>query len=240
MKRLILWAALPALLLTACNCQNTPDEEGLLTVRAEAEVRVPPDRAALGLAVTHRTSDLQAGREYMLTTLQNLQNYLKEQGTQAKNFKIQQIRITPLYRDAAAYSAAGANASGVQTQYEFEQSFTVTLEDPAQYEALLYGLLERGVNRVEGVEFYSSDMRKYRDQARLDALKAAQEKAHLLARAAGVKTGKIISLEETTAPVYFLSAANAVQNISSDAIGQELGTGLISVKASVSLSYEIE
>lgn len=43
-----------------------------------------------------------------------------------------------------------------------------------------------------------------------------------------------------TSPVYYLSASNAVQNLSGGGTDGELGSGLISVKASVSLSYEIE
>ena len=90
------------------------------------------------------------------------------------------------------------------------------------------------------MEFYSSEIRKYRDEARLAALQAAQEKAALLARAAGIKTGQIKALEEMPSPVYYLSASNAVQNLSGGGTDGELGSGLISVKASVSVSYEIE
>ena len=236
MKRLLyLW---PLLLLAACGGNPASAPEGLLKVNAEAEVRVQPDRAALALSVVRRTADLREGREAMKNIMADIETYLREQGTEGKNFKIRQIRIMPLYRDYD--SPANAGNTLPQAQYELEQSFTVTLEDPAQYESVLYGLLEHGVNRVEGVEFYSSEIRKYRDEARLAALQAAQEKAALLARAAGIKTGQIKALEEMTSPVYYLSASNAVQNLSSGGTDGELGSGLISVKASVSVSYEIE
>ena len=45
--------------------------------------------------------------------------------------------------------------------------------------------LGAGANEVINVEFYLSDLRKYRDQARELATKAAQEKAQDLAAAAG-------------------------------------------------------
>lgn len=238
MLKNVILCILGVLLTVGCVPPDDKRENGVLSVRAEAEVRVQPNRAALSLAVIHRVKDLQAGREYMQKTLQNLENFLKQQGTQAKNFQIQQIRITPLYRTGGVSETKTLQTD--EPQYEFEQSFTVTLEDVSAYEGLLYGLLQRGVNRVTDVEFYSSEIRKYRDQARLNALKAAQEKAAQLARAAGVETGRILSLEETSSPAYFLSASNAVQNAFFPETETELGTGLISLKAAVSVSYEIK
>ena len=68
-------------------------------------------------------------------------------------------------------------------------------DDPGpKFEDLLSDALEAGVTHVQGIEFRTTELRKHRDRARSLALKAAQEKAELLADGAGRKIGKAISI----------------------------------------------
>ena len=70
--------------------------------------------------------------------------------------------------------------------------------------------------------FYTSELRKYRDQARDLAMKAASEKAQALANAAGAQTGCVLNINENSWS-YFnglwggrnnsLMTQNVVQNI---------------------------
>jgi len=57
-------------------------------------------------------------------------------------------------------------------------------------------VMSAGANRVDGIEYQSSELRKYRDQARDEATKAAKEKAVALAQALGNQIGKTYSIEE--------------------------------------------
>ena len=107
--------------------------------------------------------------------------------------------------------------NGTKTQqetvrYELSQTFTITLEDPAEYEDVLYALLEMGINRVENVSFYSTQLRQARDEARKLAVQYAREKAALLAEAADIRLGKIVNISENTAaqwPTPRLAARNS-------------------------------
>ena len=57
---------------------------------------------------------------------------------------------------------------------------------------------QAGANQVVNVEFYTSELRKYRDQAREMAMKAASEKAGALSQAAGADTGCVLNISENS------------------------------------------
>ncbi len=76
------------------------------------------------------------------------------------------------------------------------QTLTVTLRDLSRLDAVVESLIKAGANRVDSIEYENSDLRKYRDQARDLAVKAAQEKAQALAHALGQEVGKAYSIEE--------------------------------------------
>lgn len=235
MKKLL--CVLPAALcLAACCPGQRPAQPRTLSVSAEAEIKVSPDRVALTMGISRRTKELQEGREELAQAMQRVQNWLKEQQTDPNAFQLLRLSVTPVYRYEPSLSATDSPA---QAGYDFTQTFTLTLKDPAEYQKILYGLLELGINRVDDVSFYSSEILKYRDEARLAALEAAQRKAALLAGGAGVELGEILSLSESGGPVYYRAVSNAVQN-SADGAGAGEELGFISVKASVSLTRAIK
>jgi hypothetical protein len=105
------------------------------------------------------------------------------------------------------------------------------------------------------VEFYLSDLRKYRDQARELAMVAAGEKAEDLAKAAGASADCVLSISENTWSYFSggwwgrnnnLWTQNTVQNIptaNGPGDSSEFGPvnlGMISVRAEVSASYALK
>ena len=121
-----------------------------------------------------------------------------------------------------------------------------TLRDVTRAEGLLSELLDFGVWRINSISFSTSQMRKYRDQARALAMKAAQEKAAALAGAVGQKIGRAITIEEE-APAR---AGYALPNASSNAVAFDRGDsadsegtlalGLIKVSARVTVKFELD
>jgi uncharacterized protein YggE len=120
---------------------------------------------------------------------------------------------------------------------------------------------QAGANQVVDVEFYTSELRKYRDQAREMAMKAASEKANALAQAAGASTDCVLNINENSWS-YFNSrnwwsggqnqnlwTQNAVQNVqpatpsSSETPSSDdspVSAGQISVRAEVSVSFALK
>lgn len=219
----------------------------LMSVSADAEVRVKPDRAAITFGLFEKTDNLRRGAERLNAVAKQVADYCRTRGIEDRFIQTDRLHITPVYLNQTTYAKNGVKSETEQLQYELAQTFTITLEDPAQYEDVMYALLGMGINRVENVSFYSTQMRRYRDEARRLAVKHAREKAELLAEAAGIRLGKTVNVAENTAPAWpaaRYAASNVSQNITEGAAGDNLlptpATGMISVKAAVTLTYKIK
>jgi uncharacterized protein len=122
------------------------------------------------------------------------------------------------------------------------QSLSVTVRDLSKLDGVTDAVMSAGANRIDGIEYQSSELRKYRDQARDEATKAAKEKALALAQALGNQVGKTYSIEEVPQSDGYSIMNGLVPNVaipdkrasaSSTAPGQLTGT------ASVIVSFDL-
>jgi len=225
-----------------------PGDKQLFSVSANAEIYVKPDRVHMTLGVSERSKDLHAAKERMSGTLKKAIAFCKAKGIQDKYIQTSYISIYPDYR----YDDDRTRT--VLRHYALTQTFTVTLENPELYETLLYSLLDMGINNVEHISFATSELRKYRDEARLAAVRAAREKAKLLTDAAGIKLGKAVNIQEIQqrmTPSFRLgrgSQSAASQNVAfysegdvpAEGAGEGFAVGTIPVRAEVIVTYELE
>lgn len=243
MKKLFVFV-LTALLLPVYGAQAA---ENYMRVSADAEVRIKPNRAAITFGLIQKTANLRDGAARLNQVAQQVTAYLLKRGVEDRFIQADGLSIRPVYTEEPVYTNTGRRSGKEKLEYELSQMFTVTLEDPSQYEDVLYSLLDMGVNRVENVSFYSTDTRSARDTARRLAVKYAREKASLLAESAGVKLGKITNVQEDAVPGWpgaRYAASNVSQNVYGGALAGEESvspaTGMISVKAAVTLTYKVK
>jgi len=223
---------------------SKPNDKQIFSVTANAEIFVKPDRMHVTFGVSDRSKDLLSAKDRMNEILKKAISFCRANGIQEKSIRTSQICIRPEYR----YD--DEKTKNLLRYYELTQTFTVTLENPDTYEPLLYGLLNMGINKVENVSFTTSELRKYKDEARLAAVKAAQEKAKLLTDAVGIKLGKVINIQEGQ-PVgyqpYNRLSQNTVLEANANAYGYgrespegSFALGTIPVRAEVTVMYELE
>jgi uncharacterized protein YggE len=122
---------------------------------------------------------------------------------------------------------------------------TITVRDLAKLDTLLESLIKAGGNRIDSIGYETSDLRKYRDQARDMAVKAAREKAGALAKALGQDIGRAQSIEEVMESGY--QSTRQIQNallanVRSENVSMEapsIAVGQKSISASVMVSFEL-
>ncbi|WP_428897043.1 hypothetical protein Dip518_000828 [Parelusimicrobium proximum] len=250
MKKYLAVLAASAMLCGISVNMQAKEEKEIFRVSADAEVRIKPNRVAITFGVSEKTESLQKGKDSMKKVISQSLDFCRKNGVKDKFIQTENIYISPTYETKYIYNkVTGKEEREERLMYNLSQTFTVTLEDLSKYDALLYGLLDKGVNRVESITFYSTEMRKYRDDARLLAVKHAKDKADLLTKAAGIKLGKVKNIsEDNYSSIYWggmkRGMSNMSQNMTQNYDGGEessdLAAGMISVKAAVTLSYEID
>jgi uncharacterized protein YggE len=215
-------------------------------VSGTAVVNVIPDRVLIQLGVQSNGATPQMVEAANSATVDKVIQALTRLGIEEKDIVTDWYVIEPLYDDYSSLYIKG---------YRINNMVAITLRDISQVNKVMIAALNAGANQVVNVEFYLSDLRKYRDQARQMAMKAAQEKAQDLAAAAGAQTGCVMNINENTWSYYNggwygqnrdLWTQNAVQNVApaggesalSDAGPVNLGQ--ISVRAEVSASFSLK
>jgi len=223
------------------------DSSRSLQVSGAAVVNVTPDRAMIQLGVQSNASTTRAVQEANTAAIEKVMQAIQELGVEPKDIATDRYIIEPVYESYDSLYIKG---------YRINNIIAITLRDVSLASRVIAVALEAGANQVVNVEFYTSELRKYRDQARELAMKAAGEKARALARAAGAETGCVLSITENTWSSYNgwyfgrdrnLWAQNVVQNVAPSggsagqgSEGEPVSLGQISVRAEVGVSYGLK
>jgi uncharacterized protein YggE len=221
---------------TATVLADDPPGVRLITVTGEAEVKVAPDEVVFDITVQSLNKDLKTAKNQTDDRLKKVMDLTRKYKVQAKDVQTDYIKLEPRYR--------GNDESRLFLGYSVRKDLVFTLRDVTQAEEVLSELLESGISRINSVTFQTSEMRRYRDQARAMAIKAAQEKAVALTAQIGQKIGKAYSIEEE-APSRGLAmqnySSNAMVGIGGDSSESEgtLALGQIKVSARVTVQFEL-
>ncbi len=215
-------------------------------VSGTAVVNVVPDRALIQLGVQSNGLTPQRVEDVNTATITRVISAIKALGIPAQDIATDWYVIEPLYDDYDSLRITG---------YRIYNVIAITLREIQKANEVIAEALGAGANQVVNVEFYTSQLRTYRDQARDLAIRAATEKAEALAGAAGAETGCVLTINENTWS-YFnggwygsnrnLWTQNVVQNAapgSGDGALSEAGPvslGKISVRAEVSISFGLK
>jgi hypothetical protein len=173
--------ALCATLIPSLFAQDNCSHPRIISVTGNAEIKVAPDEVTLTLGVDSHDKDLAIAKVENDKRIKKLLNLAHASGVDPKNIQTSALSMGPEYSDQKIPQLLG---------YQVSQTVTVTLTDLSKYEDLMTNSLRAGVNRVDGINFFVADPRKYREEARLQAVRVAREKAKAMAAELGQTIGK--------------------------------------------------
>ena len=111
--------------------------------------------------------------------------YLKSSGVDEKDVKTQYLQLNKNYDyKTKTYS------------YVANQTLKILIRDLEDYSNLMNGLLDTGINRIQGIVFDASNRKELEKQARVKAIQYAKEKAQLYATTLGQQIGKAVHISE--------------------------------------------
>ncbi len=230
------------------------DPRPQITVTGEATVYVKPDKIEMRFGITTDDLELTKAKSQNTEIFKKARQTIKELGVAEKDVCTDHLFTEPRWE--YPYDIVRKNFLG----YFVRNNFVITLSETEKIEPLLDGLLQAGVNNVYDMEFQTSELKQYREEARESAVKAAKEKADKMAAVLGEKVKSVIDLQEN--PVssnyyfsswwggYARSGSSMTQNYVSTHYdeapgnsGSDEGTvavGKLAVRAKVTITFELE
>ena len=237
----------PAAALSPEPAQEACDSSRSVQVSGTAVIYVTPDRALIQLGVQSNGATPDETRNANAKEIQQVINAVQALGVEAKDIATDYYIVYPVYEDYNSLVIKG---------YRIDNTVSITLKDVSLADDVIVAALKAGANEVQDVQFYTSQLRLYRDQARDLAVKAAGEKAQALAGAAGAQAGCVLSVNENTWSHYYgtwrggrqaaLWAQNVAMNTSpsqeAPALSEDspISLGQIVVQAEVRASYSLK
>lgn len=228
------------------NAVSLPEfASGGITVTGNAQVLVVPDEVILTLGIETNHKVLSTARRDNDQVMEEVLQIANRYGVKPEYIQTDFINIEPRYING---EHRPENFEG----YFVRKTVVIKLKDISQFEGLYGDVLEAGVNYIHGIEFRTSELRKYRDQARSMAIQAAREKAVAMAGELDQKIGRVKMIQENStdwwgsySSWWYRSSGFAYQNVVQEAGGSgvdldgSLAPGQISVTAGVTVEFEL-
>lgn len=218
-------------------------EPPLITVTGQAEVRVPPDEVLFTLAVENVDKDMLVANNKTDDSVKQILAIARKYDVKPEDVQTSQISVQPKYNTDDIEYEARRGVKRVLIGYQVSKTVAIRLRDILRFDVMLADILKAGITRLSNLEFRDSQLRKHRDEARRMAIRAAKEKATLLAGEIGQSIGPAYSITETSGNDY--GRSNATQNVSGFIAGDmassdsAISPGSISVTAQVTVRFRL-
>jgi len=233
MKPFTILIAVFAFALAATADERLPPK--VVRVTGVSEVKIVPDRAVIELGVEKQNVSASLAKGSADAAARRILTSLHQNGVDAKDIQTTYLSLQPQFD----------YRKGMRISYFVaQQTMSVTLRDLAKLDTVLDSLIKAGGNQINSIQYETSDLRHYRDEARDLAVKAAREKAQALARALGQEIGKAYSIEEIPESADGFSAG-LMSNVefapakTRGPVGPSTAVGEKKVSASVVVSFDL-
>jgi len=224
----------------AASAQNNV-EPPLITVTGQAEVRVPPDEVVFTLAVENVDKDMVVASKRTDDIVRQILAIARKNNVKAEDVQTSHISVQPKYNTDDLPYESRDKVKRVLVGYEVSKTVAIRLREIARFDDLLADVLKAGITRLSNLEFRDSQIRKHRDEARRMAIRAAQEKAKLLAGEIGQSIGPAYSITEESGVDYARSMNQNVTTTTGASSDSDSATapGTISVTAQVTVRFRL-
>jgi uncharacterized protein YggE len=205
------------------NIQATVD------VMGEGIVKVAPDEVTINVQVENKGQNPIALKQKNDFIINDILAFIKNMNIADKQVQTEYVRLNKNYDyQTKIYS------------YVANQSISIHLKNLELYETLMNGLMERGINRIDGVSFSTSKIKELKSQARIKAIENAKMKAEEYTKVLNQSIGKAVSISEFNNTNYPGPVNKKTMMLSSDASGMEqqtISVGEIEVITKVNVSF---
>ncbi len=222
-KKSALFVVLLTTLFMTAQTQPLPTVD----VTGKGIVRVVPDEVTITVRIENTGTNAKEVKQENDRIVNEVLSFVKRMKISDKDVSTQYIRLNKNYE----YNTKTYN-------YAANQSIAIKLRKLKDYEELMDGLLESGINRIDGISFSASNKDELESEARKKAVANAKTKAEEYARVLDQTIGKAISISEYRAsnapsPMYRTMAMDS----QASAGQQTIAAGEMEIIVTVNISF---
>jgi len=202
-----------------------------ISVSGEGKIKAIPDQVFISIAVETKGTNATDVKKQNDATIEKALQFITKFKVPKSDVQTKSISLNPQYD----YEKKKRN-------YNATQTIEILLKTITQYDGLMEGLVDAGINRINGVEFKTSKLIEYQSEARKLAMKEAKLKAEDYVFVLGQKVGKAITITDNTQnfypqPMYAMKTMAMDQEV---ATRETLAIGEINITATVNVSFLLE
>lgn len=220
--------------LAACGSGSvapTAETHTGITVSASGKVKVVPDVCNFSVTVTAQGNSAAEAQRAAAKPVKDVIKTLRDLGVAEKDIQTTYTDTSPVW-----------NEDGETDEYESRtvlQVSNVPVEDAG---AFMQAATDAGATEVGSLEYSASSYQDAYDQALTEAVEAAKPKAEAIAKASGVRLGKVISVSEGYQDMTYANYDGiplAKGEAEEAAGGIDLAPGEVTVEAQITITYAI-
>lgn len=201
------------------------EQQNTVSVIGTGTVNIIPDKVLINSRIEHTGKSAVEVKKQNDKVVNDVIKYLKSQGIASENIQTEYIRLNKEF-----------NYNTKDTFYSANQAISIELQDLKKYEDIMSGLLNSGLNRIDGIEFMTSKKDELQSEARKKAVLDAQMKAKEYAAALGQEIGKAIRISEIQTDHY--QPVYRVMEMKQDSSEQEtIAPGEMEVRVKVNVDF---
>ena len=222
------------------------DNYATINVEGSAEVVVVPDIATFSFTVEAEAEDAAVAQEQSATAINDITTFLSEQGVEETDIKTTGYNVFERYTWTECAPFVPCNRERESAGFTATQQVMVKVRATDNAGTLIAGAGERGATNISGLRFEVDDRDALEEEARLMAIKDAKEKAKRRAKELDARLGDVLSVNDGSGgyfpePMMARSFEESMEFAMADAaIAPEISVGENTIRASVTITYELK
>ncbi len=174
--------------LFSCSVKSMDTPARTVSVYGSGKVMIESNQFAINLAVTTRNADINLAVEENNLKIQEVKAALKKEGLPESAISTANYSV---------YQEQDYTDKGIVTGlYRINNGVNVQFDDVTKIGKIISAAIQAGANSISSLSYSAKNTDEAVKQARLLALKQAEEKAMTLASASGRELGRIIQISE--------------------------------------------
>ena len=225
----------------------TTNQTNLFSASGEGKATAVPDQATVDAGVTQQGTTVADTQNKVNTQTQKIITDIKKLGISDKDIKTTNYSVNPNYSGSNGgaqpmiYPPVPAGGQTI-TSYSVTQNLEINVKDLTKVNKVIDTATANGANIVGGANFTFSDelQSKLENQARIQAVNDAKNKAQNLAQAAGIHLGRVVNVVEGGSgfPVPMAMKANEATGTTDTSAPTTVTPGENSITIDVTIYYE--